>query len=189
MNTVPCEDRYLLSGNIKKWDYCTFSKLSDHRTFLHDNTQTQIYMSSDDYLCFRGLTEDQAEALSYTWFKFDNKHIYLDKREQVPLEGVPSLGCSTLLFKKLCWSRDSFTKELRRKLTNLIPKEYYPATESFNDSIRIDVEEAQVFKMRNITLHGYSVTLRNLDPVTSLLVQINGIGTHHNMGCGVFQCL
>lgn len=183
------EDRYLLSGLIRKWDYRTFSKLSDHRTFLHDNGNTQICVFPDNYLCFRGLTENQAESLSYTWFKFDDKCIFLDKREQFQLEGVPSLMCKVLLFKKPCRSKDAFSQKLRQGLIKLVPKEYYPVTESFNASIEIELGQEQIFKIHKAILHGYSVILRNLDPVTSLLVQVNGMGTHHNMGCGVFQCL
>jgi len=167
--------------------YMLRSALSKPFPFLHGRHDIQIAplrgtrtvpgmckLDKGSTLHIRGLTPDEANLISEHGYFFLNG-------QQVWIEGCRerTLTPSTQLVSRLVLFRD-----------HVDPEEFLKAlTEKLPVGVLFSVgrSHAAVIKTNPIRRwKGYTVTLTNMTPEQSILIQQTGIGHGKSMGCGVF---
>lgn len=167
--------------------YEILSGLSKNFPFLHGRhdlqiapvrgtrTKTKGVLITDkkSYLYVRGLTEQEAAILSYSYFVVKSSIMHLGKPEECQLQASSALVSRLVVFEaNRAQVDENFMLE---KLMQRLPK-----------TSTIILGRQRTIEVKGTHFVGFGVRIEDLTDTESLAIQNSGIGKFTSMGCGVF---
>lgn len=167
--------------------YPILSGLSRQFPFLHGRSDIQIapvrgsrtdrkgWLRTDrsSVLHIRGLSPDEVQQVSGSWFNLGGHLVGLSKAEAVEVRPAPTLASRMVIFDLEGGSSDPFP--FLNILIGRVPT-----------GCEVALGRQRTFRLKGRVYIGYGVRLSNLSTEASLEVQGRGVGRFTSMGCGVF---